>query len=236
MVIKLVSITILTATLLLGRAAEAQQNTSSEANPAVAEMFSSRTAKTESQFPWHYKTDPAVRFRSATRVIGSAEEKHVRRTFGWQMISRRLLTKESTYPGYIIYLGITDAGMLEGVVFGNVFSSMAGDQAAMDQLSKFQSITISPLGIEGLAEMPMEPIQHASIPGKDLKVWFRKFKPGNRANRMFGGLPDDSEIRMFHTISGKEGSTNYWILKQPKLTAFTIGYLREMALTVRGTK
>lgn len=228
----------LTAVLTMSSIASAQQQNAPDNNDdaSISAMFETRKTEARALSPWHYKTESSVRFRLLSANSGSDQQNLARQNFGWQVVSQRLADKNGAYPDYVIYLGITKAGDLEGVVFGDAFSSMISDQAAEEQLEKFQSIGMSPVGFPDLITLLLDPVQSALVPEKNEKIWFRKFMPGNKANRMFGALPDDSEIEIFHTAADKQGSMNYWIGNQPKRTAFTIGYLKEMIKTVRGAK
>lgn len=232
MIIKFVMIAALAGALLFSNAANAKPSV----QPAVIEMLQSFGAKAKQRFPWHHKAESNAQFRPATAFAKFSPEGYARNSFGWQIISRRLTNKRGFYPNFSMFLGVTGDGQLEGVVFGNGFSALSGDAAATKQLSAFESIGISTPGGGGLVNIPLGPVQSAPIPGETHKVWFRKIRPGNKAYRMFGALPDESEIRIYHKASGKEGSMNYWVSNRAITTAFTIGYLKEMISTVRKAK
>lgn len=224
MIFKFVTMMTLAGALLFSSAANAKPSI----RPTVIEMLRSFGAEAKERFPWHHKVESSVRFRPATALTEFSPESYARSTFGWQIISRRLTNKRGAYPNFSMFLGITDNGELEGVVFGNGFSALSGDAAATKQLGAFDSVGISAPAVGELINMPLGPVQSAPIPGETHKVWFRKVKTGNKAYRMFGALPDESEISIYHTASGQEGSMNYWVGNRAITTAFTIGYLKEM--------
>lgn len=228
---------ILTSGFLLSSAANAQNKSgASEVHPAVIAMLEDYSAESKQRFPWQYKTDQRLRFRAAKPFQEAGRQSHARAAFGWQMISRRLTDKMGAYPNFELFLGITSAGKLEGVIFGDAFSPLRSDEAGAKQIATFESIGITAPGVGELVELTLGPVQSAPLAGKSHKLWFRKFEASNKAYRMFGTLPDESELRLYHTASGKEGSMNYWIGNNAKTTAFTIGYLKEMITTIRNAK
>jgi len=183
---------------------------------------------------WHRKAGFSYQFRPLSTSRSSARLNHLGNMENWVSVSRIMTEKKGMFTDFSFYIGVTNEGRFEGVIYGSGLTALASEDVAIRQLREITALSVLVEGGE-TAEVPISDVMTAEVTKNGASepetIYFRKFAFPQKAYRMMGALPDENRVR-FQYVTPKQtlGAFAYHTSsQQPNPWVFSIGYAKELA-------
>ncbi|MEP2737299.1 MAG: hypothetical protein ABJP34_13500 [Erythrobacter sp.] len=209
--------------------AQAQRKRSSKTEESAA------TPKTDVDNIWRDKANLQHLFSLRAPLGDLASIRHLAANFNWYAVSDDLAEKPGMFTNYRLYIGITEEGRHEGIIYDDSVAGAVNPKVAVNLLNNISGLTIFAEEGEGVL-IDLNPVESATIPNKKDPtktdtVHFRTFQFPQRAYRMMGALPEENRMRFFYRKP--DGETGYFGYHQRRGPddpwAYQIGYAKELS-------